>query len=153
VLATLKLGIFCFPFCYLGTEIRIRTPFFTVPTNAHRVHFKTLKCHIKHLTLAPKCFSLLWNHPHGARKLHFASLLRWDLLIYIRYKIVHFVAICWFILSIHVEWIDIQPQTAGFYNKCESTDPILVTQRSAVYEPPENGFKGDLKSVGLMLSI
>jgi hypothetical protein len=35
----------------------------------------------------------------------------------------------------------IWPQTEQFYNECKSTDPILVTQRSAVYEPPEDGFK------------
>jgi len=31
-----------------------------------------------------------------------AKLLRWDLLIYIRYKIVQFVAVCRFVLSVCV---------------------------------------------------
>jgi len=30
--------------------------------------------------------------------------------------------------------------TAQFYNECKSTDSSLVTCRSAVYEPPEDGF-------------
>jgi hypothetical protein len=47
---------------------------------------------LKHLTFAPACFGLFWNHLQGARKQHFAKLLRWDLLIYFRYKIVRFVA-------------------------------------------------------------
>jgi hypothetical protein len=40
-----------------------------------------------------------------------------------------------------VEWNDIWPQTTQFYNERISTDPILVTWQSTVYEPPEDGFK------------
>jgi len=66
--------------------------FFTVPTNAHLCTLKTLKSHIKILKICPPtCFGLFWNLPQGARKLHFAKLLRWDLLIYIHYRIVWFV--------------------------------------------------------------
>jgi hypothetical protein len=57
---------------------------------------------LKYLTFAPTCFGLFWNHPQGTRKLHFAKLLRWDLLIYICYKIVRFVALCQFIPSVCV---------------------------------------------------
>jgi len=123
VLATLKLRIFGFPFSYIGTEIRIRNHFFAVPTNAHLVHYKTLKSHIKYLTLAPTCFGLLWNHPHGARKLHFANLLRWDLLIYIHYKIVQFVAICLFIQSIRMEWIDVRHKPQDFITNVNQQMP------------------------------
>ena len=42
--------------------------------------------------------------------------------------------------DIHTDGTDIQPQTAQFYNECKLTDPRLVTWRSAVYEPPEDGF-------------
>jgi hypothetical protein len=38
----------------------------------------------------------------GAHRLYFAKLLRWDLLIYVRYKIVRFVSICHFMLSVCV---------------------------------------------------
>ena len=76
----------------------IKDHFFTVPTNAHLIHFKTLK----YLTLASTCFGLFWYHRQGARKLHFAKLLRWDLLIYICYKFVQFVAVCQFIPSVCV---------------------------------------------------
>jgi hypothetical protein len=38
----------------------------------------------------------------GARRLYFAKLLRWDLLMYVCYKIVWFVAICHFIPSVCV---------------------------------------------------
>jgi len=112
------------------------------------------------------------------------TLLRWDLLIYIRYKIVRFVAVCDFIPSLHVsgvpywvkpwfscvwcsllsetsvslskehqthakmEWNDIRPQTAQFYNERTSTDPVLVTWQNTVYGPPENGFKKRPKHVG-----
>ena len=43
---------------------------------------------------------------------------------------------------------DIRPQTTQFYNKRISTDPILVTWQSTVYEPPEDGFKKRPKHVG-----
>jgi len=42
---------------------------------------KTLKSHIKHLTFAPTCFGPLLRPSSGARKQHFARLLKWDLLI------------------------------------------------------------------------
>jgi hypothetical protein len=45
------------------------------------------------------------------------------------------------------EWNDILPQTAQFYSERISTDPILVTWQSTVYEPPEDGFKKRLKHV------
>jgi len=38
-----------------------------------------------------------------------------------------------------MEWNDIRPQTAQFYNKRISTDPILVTWQSTVNEPHEDG--------------
>jgi hypothetical protein len=47
-----------------------------------------------------------------------------------------------------MEWNDVRPQTAQFYNKRISTDPILVTWQSTVYEPPEEGFKKIPKHVG-----
>jgi hypothetical protein len=40
-----------------------------------------------------------------------------------------------------------RPQTAQFYNKRISTDPILVTWQNTVYEPPEDGFKKRPKHV------
>ena len=43
---------------------------------------------------------------------------------------------------------DIGPLTAQFYNDRISTDSILVTWQSTVYEPPEDGFKKRLKYVG-----
>jgi len=46
------------------------------------------------------------------------------------------------------EWDDIWPQTAQFYNERISTDPILVTWQSTVYEPPEDGFIKRPKHVG-----
>jgi len=77
--------------------------FFNLPTNAHLIRFKNTKNLIlKYLTLASTCFGLFWNHPQRACKLHFAKLLRWDLLNYIRYKIVQFVAICQFVPSVCV---------------------------------------------------
>jgi hypothetical protein len=54
--------------------------------------------------------------------------------------------ICWFTFVIKsvVLWPYIlRPKNQRFYNECKSTDPILVGWRSAVYEPPEDGFKGD----------
>jgi len=47
-----------------------------------------------------------------------------------------------------MEWNDILPQTAQFYNERISTDPILVTWQSTVNEPPEEGFKKRPKHVG-----
>jgi hypothetical protein len=44
-----------------------------------------------------------------------------------------------------MEWNDIWPQTTQLYNLCISTDPILVTWQSRVYE---DGFKKRLKHVG-----
>jgi hypothetical protein len=46
------------------------------------------------------------------------------------------------------EYNDVRPQTAQFYNKRISTDPIFVTWQSTVYEPPEDGFKKKQKHVG-----
>jgi hypothetical protein len=46
------------------------------------------------------------------------------------------------------EWNDIQQQTTQFYNEHISTDPILVTWQSTVYEPPEDGFKKRPKHAG-----
>jgi hypothetical protein len=43
---------------------------------------------------------------------------------------------------------DIRPLTAQFYKECMSTDPILLTWQSTVYELPEDGFKKRLKYVG-----
>jgi hypothetical protein len=40
-----------------------------------------------------------YNHPQWACRLYCAKLLRWDLLIYVRYRIVRFVAVCHFIPS------------------------------------------------------
>ena len=54
--------------------------------------------------------SLLKPFSGGDRKLHFAKLLKWDLLIYICYKIVLFVAVCRFILqyrSLHLEVLNL----------------------------------------------
>ena len=48
---------------------------------------------------------------------------------------------------------DIRPQTARFYKECKSTDPSLVTWRSVVYEPPEDGFMRDRNTQGQMLSV
>ena len=45
------------------------------------------------------------------------------------------------------EWNDIRQQTAQYYNKRISTDPILVTWQSTVYEPLD-GFKKRPKHVG-----
>jgi len=43
----------------------------------------------------------------------------------------------------HTDGTDIRLQTARFYNKYKSTDPSLVTWRSAVCEPPEDSFMRD----------
>jgi hypothetical protein len=40
----------------------------------------------------------------------------------------------------HTDGTNVWPQTAQFYNERNSTHPSSVTWRSAVYEPPENGF-------------
>ena len=69
----------------------------------HTLYTLTLKSHIKMLNICPYMFRSLLNHPQGACKQHFTKLLRWDLLIYIHYKIVQFVAICLFIQSIRME--------------------------------------------------
>ena len=53
-----------------------------------------------------------------------SKLLRWDLLIYVCYKTVRFVAVCYFIPSV-----------------CVSGVPT-------VHEPPEDGLKKRLKHVG-----
>ena len=39
-------------------------------------------------------------------------------------------------------------KTAQFYNERISTDPILVTWQSTVYEPPEDGLNNGRKHVG-----
>ena len=55
-------------------------------------------------------FQSLLKPSSGARKLQFSKLLRWDLLIYIRYKIVRFVAVCRFVLqykSLHLEALNL----------------------------------------------
>jgi hypothetical protein len=118
------------------------------------------------------------NHPQVARWLYFAKLLRWDLLMYVRYKIVRFVAVCHFnspmcvsgvpywVKSCHgiitkfhserntthtqrqTEWNDTRWQIAQLYNERISTDPLLVTWQITVYEPPEDGFKKRPKHVG-----
>jgi hypothetical protein len=63
---------------------------------------------------------------------------------YFRYSGYIFTYLLWFCL--------VQCQTASckckFYNKRISTDPILVTWQSTVYDPPEDGFKKRLKHVG-----
>jgi hypothetical protein len=46
-----------------------------------------------------------------------------------------------------------RPQTERFYSECKSTDPSLVTWRSAVYEPPEDGFMRDRNMLGQILSV
>jgi len=77
--------------------------FFNIPTNAHSIYtLKSTKIHIKNtLTLAPTCFDLfLKTILKGACRLYFAKLLRWYLLIYVRYKVVRFVAVCYFIPSV-----------------------------------------------------
>jgi hypothetical protein len=51
-------------------------------------------------------------------------------------------------LDTHTDGTDIRPQTAWFYNECKSTDPSLVTWRSAVYEPPWGWFHERPKHVG-----
>jgi len=59
--------------------------------------------------------SLFKNHPRGVRTLYFANLLRWDLLIYVRYKIVRFVALCQFIPSVCVcVWCSLLSETLSW---------------------------------------
>jgi len=43
---------------------------------------------------------------------------------------------------------EVRPQTAQFYNERISTEPVLVTWQSTVYEPPEDGLKKRPKHVG-----
>jgi hypothetical protein len=54
---------------------------------------KPLKIHIKTHNTRPYMFRSLMKPTSGSRKLHFVKLLNYDPLIYIRYKIVWFVAV------------------------------------------------------------
>ena len=62
----------------------------------------------------------------------------------------HSVCVCvWCsLLGETLSWNSIRPQTAQFYNKRISTDPISVTWQNTVYESPEDGFKKRPKRVG-----
>ena len=76
-----------------------------ISTNAQNIYSYTSKStniHIKTLNTCPYMFrSLFFKTIHrGARRLYFAKLLRWDLLIGVCYKIVRFVAVCHFIPSV-----------------------------------------------------
>ena len=76
--------------------------FFNIPTNARNIY--TLKS-TKNLYCPYMFRSLFKNHPQEARRLCFAKLLRWDLLIYVRHKIVRFVVVCHFIPSVCVSGV------------------------------------------------
>ena len=148
---------------------------FNIPTHAHNIYtLKSTKIHIKTLKNLPLHVSVHFkDHLQGARGQYFVKLLSWDLLIYVRYRIVRFAAICHYSPSVCVclvsltEWNlvmeslskehqthiqtdcnDIRPQTAQFYNERISTDLNLVTWQSTVHEPPEDGLKNGPKHVG-----
>jgi hypothetical protein len=91
--------------------------FFNIPTNAHNIYtLKSTKIHIKTLNTCPYMFwSLFKTILRGACRLYFTELLRWDLLIYVRYKIVRFVDIRHFIPSVCV-WCSLLSETLSWKN-------------------------------------
>jgi hypothetical protein len=131
------------------------------------IHFKNTKIHIKTLNTCPYIFRSL-----------FKTILRWLVdctLLSCSFRLcvcLVFLAEWNLVMEFHgtththththtqthtythtythkqTEWTDIRPQTAQLYNQRISTDPILVTWQSTVYEPTEEGFKKKPKHVG-----
>jgi hypothetical protein len=86
-------------------------------------------------------WSLFKNHPQGAHRVFFARLLIWGLLIYVRYKIVRFVAVCHFITSVCVSGVPywVIPYHGMFEGHVGSkpvhTVPIHVQRVSHIFSP------------------
>jgi hypothetical protein len=67
------------------------------------IHFKNTKIQIKTLKNVSLRVSVLFkDHLQGARGQYFVKLPSWDLLIYVRYGIVRFAAICHYNPTVYV---------------------------------------------------